>query len=170
MAATIEQTNANGLGYTLENVGTNVLRYGLVIILLWVGSLKFTAYEAEGIKGLVENSPLMSWMLHITSIYGVAAFIGVTEIMTGILIATRSFAPKISAIGSILGIITFLTTLTFVFTTPGVWQTGYGFTFTSPMPGQFLAKDIILLGASIWTAGEALRASMTNKFVVRERI
>ncbi|MBA3316986.1 MAG: DUF417 family protein, partial [Gemmatimonadales bacterium] len=47
---------------------------------------------------------------------------------------------------------------TFLFTTPGVWQPGYGFPFPSPMPGQFIAKDLILLGAAIWSAGEALRA------------
>ena len=51
MAAEIEYTNEEGLGLTLENVGAIVLRYGLVIILLWVGLLKFTAYEAEGIQG-----------------------------------------------------------------------------------------------------------------------
>jgi len=43
--------------------------------------------------------------------------------------------------------------------TPTAWQAGYGFPFPSPMPGQFLTKDIILLGAAIWTAGEALRAA-----------
>jgi len=53
----------------------------------------------------------------------------------------------------------FLITLTFVLTTPGVWQPGYGFPFPSPMPGQFLLKDLMLLGAAIWTAGEALRAA-----------
>jgi|GEM_PF-5571065 len=53
-------------------------------------------------------------------------------------------------------IIMFLITLTFVLTTPGVWQPGYGFPFPSPMPGQFLLKDLMLLGAAIWTAGEAL--------------
>ncbi len=53
----------------------------------------------------------------------------------------------------------FLTTLSFALTTPGVWQPGYGFPFPSPMPGQFLAKDILSLGAALWTAGEALRAA-----------
>ena len=162
MAAEINHTNTDGLGFTMQNIGANVLRYGLVIILLWVGLLKFTAYEAEGIQGLVANSPFFSWMLGIMSVKGVAAVIGVIEIVTAILIATRPFAPKVSAIGSILAIITFLLTLTFVFTTPGVWQAGYGFPFPSPMPGQFLAKDLILLGASIWTAGEAWRASEMN--------
>jgi len=30
------------------------------------------------------------------------------------------------------------------------------------MPGQFLAKDVLLLGAAVWTAGEALRAAATG--------
>ncbi len=85
--------------------------------------------------------------------------IGVIEIVLGLLIATRPFAPMLSAIGSFGVIIMSLITLTFVFTTPGVWQPGYGFPFPSPMPGQFLAKDLLMLGAAIWTAGEALRAA-----------
>ena len=155
----MERSDTNGWGYTLENIGANVIRYGLVIVLLWVGTLKFTAYEAEGIQGVVSNSPLMSWMLSVMSLRTAAALIGVIEITLGVLIATRPFAPFISAIGSIGAIIMFLTTLTFVFTTPGVWQPGYGFPFPSPMPGQFLAKDLLFLGAAVWTAGEALRAA-----------
>ncbi len=157
--ATMERTDANGWGYTLENIGANVIRYGLVIVLLWVGALKFTAYEAEGIQGLVANSPLMSWMLGIMSVQGVSMLIGTVEILLGLMIATRPFAPQISAIGSFGAIIMFLITLSFTLTTPGVWQPGYGFPFPSPMPGQFLAKDLVFLGASIWTAGEALRAA-----------
>ncbi len=155
----MERTEVSDLGRTLENLGEKVIRYGLVIILLWVGALKFTAYEAEGIQGLVANSPLFSWGYSVMSVRGFAALIGVTEIVLGLLIATRPIAPKVSAIGSIGAIIMFLLTLTFVITTPGVWQPGYGFPFPSPMPGQFLAKDILLLGAAIWTAGEALRAA-----------
>ncbi|MDQ2747707.1 MAG: DUF417 family protein, partial [Acidobacteriota bacterium] len=56
-------------------------------------------------------------------------------------------------------IVMFLTTLSFLLTTPGVWQPGYGFPFASPSPGQFLAKDLLLLGAAVWTAGESLRAT-----------
>ncbi len=157
--ATGRMETTGDLGFTLESIGAKVIRYGLVIILLWVGALKFTAYEAEGIQGLIANSPLMSWMLSVMSLRGAAMLIGVTEIILGLLIATRPFAPFVSAIGSIGAIIMFLITLTFVFTTPGVWQPGYGFPFPSPMPGQFLAKDLMLLGAAIWTAGEALRAA-----------
>jgi uncharacterized membrane protein YkgB len=51
----------------------------------------------------------------------------------------------------------FLSTLSFMFTTPGLWH----FAEWYPLPvtndaGFFLMKDIFLLGAAIWTAGEAL--------------
>ena len=151
-------------GQKLENIGATVIRYGLVAVLLWVGLLKFTAYEAEGIQGLVANSPLMSWAYSVMSVRAFSAVLGVIEITLGLLIALRPVAPKLSAFGSIGAIIMFLTTMTFLLTTPGVWQPGYGFPCLSPMPGQFIAKDLLFLGAAIWTAGEALRAANRGDF------
>jgi reactive chlorine resistance protein C len=52
----------------------------------------------------------------------------------------------------------FLTTLSFLFTTPGWEQTLGGFSGISAMPGQFLLKDIVLLGAAVLTASEAFSA------------
>ncbi len=154
----------NEKGAKLEQLGTDVLRYGLVVVLLWVGFLKFTAYEAEGIKPLVENSPFLSWVYNIMSVQSFAKILGVIEIILAILIATRRFSPKLSAIGSFGAIIMSLITLSFLLSTPGVWQPDYGFPFLSPMPGQFLAKDLLLMGTAIYTAGEALKAtSKANK-------
>ncbi|WP_373517800.1 YkgB family protein [Pricia sp.] len=153
------ETTANTTGFKLKNIGEIIIRYGLVIILLWVGALKFTTYEAEGIKPLVENSGLMSWGYDLMSVQAFSMLIGVIEIILGIMIATRYFAPKISAIGSIGTIIMALITLSFLLTTPGMVQKGYSFPSLSPMPGQFVAKDLLLLGAACWTAGEALIAS-----------
>ena len=154
----VTQTQTEQTGRTLENAGGAIIRYGLVAILVWVGALKFTEYEAEGIKPLVSNSPLMSWGYSVTSVRNFAMVIGFIEIVLGVLIATRCCAPRLSALGSLGAIGMFLTTLSFTLTTPGVWQPGYGFPFPSPMPGQFLAKDILLLGAAVWSAGEAMRA------------
>ena len=44
----------------LIHIGTGILRYGLVIVLLWIGGMKFTAYEAAGIAPLEIHSPLVS--------------------------------------------------------------------------------------------------------------
>ena len=160
MATGAMETNTTvAPAHTLENVGASVIRYGLVAVLLWVGLLKFTAYEVEGIQGLVANSPLMSWVYGVMSVRTFSAVLGVIEILLGLLIALRPVAPKLSAFGSIGAIIMFLITLTFLLSTPGVWQPGYGFPSLSPMPGQFIAKDLLFLGAALWTAGEALRAA-----------
>jgi len=140
-------------------LGVLLVRYGLVIILLWVGALKFTAYEAEGIQVFVENSPLLSWLYDVVSVRTFSTLLGLFEITLGLMIATRPFMPKISAVGSLGALLLFLVTLTFVFSTPGVWQPGYGFPYLSPDPGQFLAKDVALAAIAIWTAGEALRAT-----------
>jgi Protein of unknown function, DUF417 len=51
----------------------------------------------------------------------------------------------------------FLGTLSFLFTTPGVTAAG-GFPVKSVLPGQFLLKDPVLLGASVWTLGDSLAA------------
>jgi len=143
----------------LEGLGVLLLRYGLVIILLWVGALKFTAYEAEAIQVFVENSPLLSWLYDVVSVRTFSTLLGIVEITLGLMIATRPFMPKVSAVGSLGALFLFLVTLTFVFSTPGVWQPEYGFPYLSPDPGQFLAKDVALAAIAIWTAGEALRAT-----------
>lgn len=145
-------------GGSLERLGENILRYGLVAVLLWVGALKFTEYETMGIKPLVENSPFTAWAVAAFGLKTLSALIGTIEIALGLMIAMRSINPKISAIGSTGAIVMFLLTMTFIFTTPGVWEPGYGFPFPS-MLGQFLAKDLILLGAAVWSAGEARRAA-----------
>ncbi|MDQ6762324.1 MAG: DUF417 family protein [Bacteroidota bacterium] len=155
---TMVKTESN-TGVGLERLGEGIIRYGLVIVLLWVGFLKFTPYEAEGIKPLVMNSPLLSWAYSAMSVQGFSKMLGFIEIILGILIACRSFSAKVSAIGSIGSIIMFLITLSFLLSTPAAWQPGFGFPYLSPMPGQFLAKDLLLLGAATWTAGEALAAS-----------
>lgn len=139
--------------------GEIVLRYGLVVVLVWIGMLKFTSYEAEGIRPLAEHSPFFSWTYSFLSTRDFSNILGVMEIAIGLLIALRPFSAKLSAIGSIGGAITFLITLTFLLSTPGVIQQGLSFPFISGSPGQFLIKDIVLLGASLWTAGEALAAS-----------
>ena len=56
----------------------------------------------------------------------------------------------LSALGAAMSAMTYLITLTFFFTTPGVAEvTAGGFPAISALPGQFLLKDLVLLAASI---------------------
>ena len=81
-----------------EKLGAFVIRYGLVLVLGWIGAMKFTAYEAEGIKALVETSPFMSWMYKVFSLQATSNVIGIAELTAAALIAIRPLAPKLSAI------------------------------------------------------------------------
>src|ERR1700761_5502306 len=92
------------LANRLMAAGTHFARYGLAIVLLWIGGMKFTTYEAEGIKPLVANSPLMGWAYKVVSVGRFSAFLGVVEIATGLLIALRPAWPLGSAIGSGLAV------------------------------------------------------------------
>lgn len=138
-----------------EAAAGTILRYGLVVFLLWYGAFKFTAAEANALRPLLDNSPLVRWLYVLTNVKGASRLIGTTEILIALLLAIRPFAPVPSAVGSVGAIAMFTTTLSFLVTTPGVWARVDGFV----VPGEgggFLIKDVFLLGAALWTLGDAL--------------
>jgi uncharacterized membrane protein YkgB len=98
------------------------------------------------------------------SVRSFSAVLGVVEVAIALLIAARPFAPRVSALGSALALGMFLTTLSFLVTTPGVWESSAGgFPALSAVPGQFLIKDLALIGISLWTLGEAWRAATRSQ-------
>ena len=148
------------IGSQVEAVGRELTRYGLVVVVGWIGLMKFTTYEAEGIRPFVANSPLMSWVYGLMSVQAFSATLGIVEVAVAILIAIRPLSARASALGSALAAGMFLTTLSFLVTTPGVWEPSLGgFPALSAVPGQFLIKDLALLGISLWTLGEAWQVS-----------
>jgi uncharacterized membrane protein YkgB len=146
----------------LSNSGAVILRYGLVLLVLWFGVFKFTPTEAQAIQGLVANSPLLSWLYALTDVRGASRIIGVAEIAIALLIAARPLSARVSAAGSIGAMVMFLTTLSFLATTPGSWGVVDG-VLVPTGAGSFLIKDLLLLGASVWTAGEALSATRRRR-------
>jgi reactive chlorine resistance protein C len=149
-AVTIDQSSA------VQVAAAYLLRYGLVLVIAWIGFMKFTAYEAAGIQPLVANSLLMSWVYAIFSERAFSALLGILEVVVATMIALRPVSAKVSAIGSGLAAVMFLTTLTFILSTPG-WEPSLGgFPALSVVPGQFIIKDIVLLAAALWSLGEAL--------------
>jgi Protein of unknown function, DUF417 len=71
--------------------GWQLVRYGLVIVIAWIGALTYTTYEATAIQPLIAHSPMMR-----------------------------------------------------------------------VLPGQFLLKDLVLLGASAWALGYSLGVAMSR--------
>ena len=143
-----------------------LLRWALVIIFLWFGGMKFTAYEAAGIAPFIANSHLMSWLHTLFGIAGASMVIGVLELSTAAALIAGAFNPVLSALGAAMSTLTFLSTLSFFVSTPGVAEeTAGGFPAISAAPGQFLLKDVVLLAASLCL----LFASVRNPWLTRAR-
>lgn len=142
----------------LAAVGSSVLRCALATNILWIGALKFKQYEVENDEPLLTPSPLFSRLRATLGAQKLNRLIGVAEIAVGSLIAAKPLAPRASAIGSFGAVGMFLTTLSFLATTPEARQKGQGILSLSLL-GQFLLKDTVLLGAALLTAVESLRAA-----------
>ena len=153
-------TAAGTAEHPVATAGRWWLRYALVVVIAWIGALKFSAYEATAIQPLIAHSPLFSWLYSIVSVRAFAATLGSLEIIAALLIAIRPLAPRLSALGSAAAVLLFVSTLSFLFTTPGVTvASAGGFPVLSVLPGQFLLKDLVLIGASLWTLGDSLGAA-----------
>jgi uncharacterized membrane protein YkgB len=147
-------TTQHRAAQSLTQVGQLISRYGLVVVLAWIGFGKYVKMES---RVLIEHSPLMSWIYDVFSVTTVARLLGTMEIVAAILIALRPVSPRASAAGSALAVVLFMGTLSFLFTTPGVIAThAAGLPVLSGMPGQFLLKDLVLIGVAVWTLGESL--------------
>lgn len=142
----------------LARVSGALARYGLVVVIGWIGLLKFTAYEAQGIQPLVANSPFMSWVYEVFSVTTFSTLLGVLEVGTAVLLAVKPWWPTVSALGSVIAVGLFVATISFLFTTPGIGEESAGGFPVLSMTGQFLIKDVALLGIAAWTLADALRA------------
>jgi uncharacterized membrane protein YkgB len=168
----------------LDRVGMGVLRLGLVIVLVWIGGLKFAKYEAEGIVPLVSQSPLMSFFYHhpapeyrqymnkegdlnaahrawheSNGTYAFSYGLGIVIILIGLLIALHPVLPQVATVGSFLLIFMACTTLSFLVTTPEAWvpalgDTTHGFPYLSGA-GRLIVKDCIMLGAAVTTMADS---------------
>src|ERR1700740_3634947 len=116
---TDEPSRSAALAGALNRAGIETLRYGLVIVLLWIGGMKFTSYEAAGIAPLEMHSPLMNWLYLCSH--------GATECLRSLgsdrdrLGRRNRTTLRISArlrYSQLLSVGMFLTTLSFLFTTP----------------------------------------------------
>lgn len=130
------------------------LRFGIALILLWFGYMKFLPYEAEGVKGIAEDYWLFGWLYPLVGTMGASAVIGVLEVTAGVLIAVGGRFPWAGLLGALMGTATFVVTLSFFFTAPGIVADGYSFPALGST-GQFLAKDVGLLAICIYLVLDA---------------
>src|SRR6201991_4227486 len=140
-----------------EPISRAALYVSLAIIYAWFGGMKFTEYEANGLVPLVENSPLLSCFYALFSVRGFSTFLGFLELSIGLLIALRLASPRLSVAGGLLSAGLFVTTVSFMISTPGVVVPELGAPAITVAPGQFLLKDVWLFAASFWVFVDSLK-------------
>jgi len=153
---TSSPSKQKSLGNLIMNIGIYGIYTALAVIYFWFGGMKFTDYEAHGLVPLISNSPILGWTYALFSVETLSRLLGVVEVLIGILIVGRVLSPKLSMIGGALSAGLFVTTLSLLFSTPGVIEANLGFPAITIAPGQFLLKDLGLLAASIFLAGHSL--------------
>jgi uncharacterized membrane protein YkgB len=157
LTPTLRDATARTAAGDITEIGRYVTLYGVVLVFGWIGAMKFTAYEAGAIEGLIASSPLLSWLYAVFDQRGAANVIGVVEITAAALLALRPWSALAGTVGAIIVAVTTVVTLTFPFTAPG-WESSLGgFPALSVVPGQFLIKNTVLLGAALWVLGDTLR-------------
>jgi uncharacterized membrane protein YkgB len=155
--ATAMITNAPRTSRTTA-IAPLIARYGLVIVLVWFGAMKFTYYESHGISHWVANSPFLSWVYNIMSIDAFGRLNGSIELITAALLALKPWFPKASVVGGIFASLFFVTTLSFMITTPGTGEASAGGFPVLSADGEFLMKDIALIGLALWLLADSIDA------------
>jgi uncharacterized membrane protein YkgB len=175
-----------------DRAGIAVTRIGLIVVLVWIGSLKIFRYEAEGIVPFVANSPFMSffyqapageyrshmnregelvpanreWHEH-NGTYLFASGLGAVIVAYGLLIALHPWLPGVATAGSFLVFVMSFVTLSFLITTPECWvpalgSSEHGFPLLSGA-GRLVVKDAIMMGAALVTMADSARAYLRKR-------
>ncbi|OQW45654.1 MAG: hypothetical protein A4S16_00180 [Proteobacteria bacterium SG_bin6] len=144
-----------------ERSGIEALRWTLVLIFFLFGTAKFAGYEAEGVAKIAEHYPLFAWMYPLWGVQGASNTIGVIELSTGAALAIGAFSPRVSLLGGLMGMCTFLITLSFMLGAP-IFEKTLGAPFLAGA-GQFLVKDAVLLaGCYAIALASARRAGLAR--------
>ncbi|WP_259067912.1 YkgB family protein [Mucilaginibacter sp. X4EP1] len=180
----------------LDQFGKKAARFGIVVVFLWIGGLKFFTFEADSLVPFVANSPFMSFFYshpsqykkhmnpegelipanhqwqEANNTYGFSTGLGIILVTLAILIASYKVVPVPSMIASMLIFIMTLGTLSFLITTPESWvphlsDKDWGFPFLSGR-GRLVIKDIVILGGAIITMSETAALYLKRKQICQQ--
>lgn len=157
-AAGVPTNGPSALGrvaHWIERSGRAVALIGVVLPLLLIGGLKFTSIEAEALRPLINGTPWLAWLYPAFGDPGASQLLGVVEIATALLLMASPWSPHAGVAGGALAASTFFVTSSLLSTLPA-WETRLGGFPALNQLGQFLIKDVVLLGVALVVAGECL--------------
>jgi uncharacterized membrane protein YkgB len=139
----------------IRRAGRSIALIGAVLPLLLIGGLKFTAVEIEALKPLISGTPWLTWLYPAFGEAGASYFLGIVEITAAALLLASPWSLRAAVGGGALAALTFAVTSSLLAVLP-VWEAKAGGFPALNMAGQFLIKDVALLGIALVVMGEAL--------------
>ena len=178
-------------GPTSEWIGLHGMRIAIAIVFLWIGGLKFVAYEADSITPFVANNPVLSlfyehpdqYAHHLThegelkpaerawqtsnNTYNFSKGLGTVELTIGFLILAGLVSRRWGLVGATLGFLTSFVTLSFLVTTPEAWVASlgdaqHGFPYLSG-GGRLVLKDVMMMAGGWLVLVDSARAVLTHR-------
>jgi uncharacterized membrane protein YkgB len=113
----------------------------VLVVLLWIGGMKFTLLEAQGIETLVKSSPFMSWLYNFFSLQTTSNIIGVYDLIAVVILILAIYYPKLTAPAIMMSGMVFVVTQTFLISFSGSLSSETLLSTT----GHFLIKDLWFL-------------------------
>jgi uncharacterized membrane protein YkgB len=138
----------------LRRVGRVIALVGIIAPLLFIGGLKFTQAEIEGLRPIIGGTPWLAWLYPVFGEAGASYLLGVVELLAALLLLLSPVSPVAKVAGGAIASLTFLVTCSTMLALP-IWDEKLGFPALSLL-GQFLIKDIALLGAALFVLGDGL--------------
>lgn len=139
----------------IRRTGRVIALSGVLLPLLLIGGLKFTAFEAQALVPLVSGAPWLAWIYSVFGHAGTSYLLGLFEIIAALLLLAAPWSARAATIGGGMAGLIFLTTSSLLLTVP-LWEAGAGGFPALSGVGQFLIKDIALLGISVTVVGESM--------------
>jgi len=112
--------------------------FPVILVLLWIGGMKFTLLEAKGIEDLVSTSPLMSWMYDVWDLQTTSNLIGVYDIVALTLLILAVFKQQLLLPAVLMSGAVFIVTQSFFLS----WPAALSSETLLSTGGHFLIKDI----------------------------
>lgn len=140
-----------------RRAGRAIALAGVFLPLFMIGILKFTQFEVDALKPLINGTPWLTPLYAVFGESGASHFLGVVEIATALLFLASPWSPRSGVAAGVLGTITFLLTVSIMFAIP-IWEDAAGGFPWLNGAGGFLIKDVALLGISLVVLGESLSA------------
>jgi uncharacterized membrane protein YkgB len=138
------------MGLLKNDLDYHIVRASMVIIYFFFGYQKWFDYEVKGLVPFFTHGPLIFWMYPVFGIKGSTYFLGVSEWLVGALLLVGFWNKKLSAIGSLGSVVTFLCTVTIIPFMPDGWAPSAGGFPAMIGNVAFLMKDVVLLAVSLY--------------------